>query len=117
MAHWHVLLRARAVEAQCYVLAAAQCGQHNAPAPRASYGHALAADPWGAVVAEASDPLCEVAEADAALGTGKHVAARLAQASVLLVSVDDGLVARARTALPVAQHARPDLYGAPRAAL
>jgi predicted amidohydrolase len=51
--HWHVLLRARAIEAQCYVLAAAQWGVH--PQGRSTYGHALIADPWGTVVAECSD--------------------------------------------------------------
>jgi deaminated glutathione amidase len=53
--HWHVLLRARAIEAQCYVAAAAQWGKH--PLGRTTYGHALVADPWGTVVAEASDGL------------------------------------------------------------
>jgi predicted amidohydrolase len=51
--HWHVLLRARAIESQCYVVAAAQWGKH--PEGRATYGHALIADPWGTVIAEASD--------------------------------------------------------------
>jgi predicted amidohydrolase len=51
--HWHVLLRARALETQCYVLAAAQWGTH--PLGRSTYGHALIADPWGAVIAECSD--------------------------------------------------------------
>lgn len=51
--HWHVLLRARAIEAQCYVVAAAQWGRH--PENRATFGHALIADPWGSVIAEASD--------------------------------------------------------------
>jgi predicted amidohydrolase len=46
-AHWEVLLRARAIETQCYVVAAAQAGQHNEK--RASYGHALIVDPWGKV--------------------------------------------------------------------
>ncbi|XP_061664445.1 deaminated glutathione amidase isoform X1 [Syngnathoides biaculeatus] len=49
-AHWEVLLRARAIENQCYVLAAAQVGRHHAK--RSSYGHALAVDPWGAVIAD-----------------------------------------------------------------
>jgi predicted amidohydrolase len=48
--HWHVLLRARAIEQQCYVLAAAQTGHHYGK--RWSYGHALIADPWGTVLAE-----------------------------------------------------------------
>ena len=57
-AHWHVLLRARAIETGCFVLAPAQCGLHPAPnaggkPPRRSYGHSLAVDPWGAVLADA----------------------------------------------------------------
>jgi deaminated glutathione amidase len=52
-AHWHVLLRARAIETQCYVAAPAQVGQHS-PKYR-SYGHSLLVDPWGEVVAEAED--------------------------------------------------------------
>ncbi|MEG1041341.1 MAG: carbon-nitrogen hydrolase family protein [Pseudomonas sp.] len=49
-AHWHVLIRARAIETQCYVLAAAQGGTH--PGPRETYGHAAIVDPWGRIVAE-----------------------------------------------------------------
>ncbi len=49
--HWHTLLRARAIENQCYVLAPAQIGPHD---PNAQcYGHALVADPWGTVIADA----------------------------------------------------------------
>ena len=50
-AHWHVLLRARAIESQCYILAAAQHGDHGHRG-RQSYGHALVVDPWGTVIAE-----------------------------------------------------------------
>jgi len=49
-AHWHLLLRARAVENQCYVLAAAQGGAH--PNGRRTYGHSVLVDPWGQIVAE-----------------------------------------------------------------
>jgi deaminated glutathione amidase len=49
-AHWHLLLRARAVENQCYVLAAAQGGEH--PGGRRTYGHSMLIDPWGSIVAE-----------------------------------------------------------------
>lgn len=49
-AHWDLLLRARAVENQCYVLAAAQGGEH--PGGRRTYGHSMLVDPWGRVVAE-----------------------------------------------------------------
>lgn len=51
--HWHVLLRARAIEGQAFVVAAAQQGTH--PRGRQTYGHSLVADPWGTVIAEAAD--------------------------------------------------------------
>jgi predicted amidohydrolase len=51
--HWHVLLRARAIENQCYVAAAAQVGETLPGKP--SYGRSLIADPWGLVVAQAPD--------------------------------------------------------------
>jgi predicted amidohydrolase len=47
-AHWHILLRARAIEAGCFVIAAAQVGSHADG--RETYGHSLAIDPWGEVV-------------------------------------------------------------------
>ena len=50
-AHWHVLLRARAIECQCYILAPAQHGDHGHRG-RQSYGHGLIVDPWGDIVAE-----------------------------------------------------------------
>ena len=52
-AHWHTLLRARAIECQCYVIAPAQHGRHNDK--RRSYGHSLIVDPWGEVTAECAD--------------------------------------------------------------
>ena len=51
--HWHVLLRARAIENQVYVMAPAQIGAHGPT--RRSYGHALVVDPWGVIVAECAD--------------------------------------------------------------
>ncbi len=47
-AHWHVLLRARAIETQCWIVAPAQCGVHEDG--RATYGHSLVVDPWGEVL-------------------------------------------------------------------
>jgi len=47
-AHWHVLMRARAIEAGAFVIAAAQCGQHEDG--RATYGHSLVVGPWGEVL-------------------------------------------------------------------
>ena len=49
-AHWHVLLRARAIESLCYVIAAAQCGEHAGG--RRTYGHSMIVGPWGDVLAE-----------------------------------------------------------------
>lgn len=49
-AHWDVLIRARAIETQCYMLAAAQGGMH--PGPRETFGHAAIIDPWGRVLAQ-----------------------------------------------------------------
>jgi predicted amidohydrolase len=52
-AHWELLLRARAVESQAYVLAAAQWGTH--PGGRTTWGHAMIVDPWGVVLAERAE--------------------------------------------------------------
>ncbi|RPH70336.1 MAG: carbon-nitrogen hydrolase family protein [Hyphomicrobiales bacterium] len=57
-AHWHVLLRARAIETGSFVLAAAQAGRHESG--RETYGHSLAAAPWGEVLAEAGQDPCAV---------------------------------------------------------
>lgn len=51
--HWEVLLRARAIENQCYVLAPGQWGPHGGQ--RYSYGHSMIIDPWGHVIAKCSD--------------------------------------------------------------
>jgi len=56
-AHWEVLLRARAIEAQSYVLAAGQCGEHLSKlgGKRATYGHSVIIDPWGKILEVAED--------------------------------------------------------------
>jgi predicted amidohydrolase len=63
-AHWEVLLRARAIENQCYVIAAAQVGKHNDK--RSSYGHSMVIDPWGKVLADCKEesPSYRVVEID-----------------------------------------------------
>lgn len=53
--HWHTLLRARAIENQCWVLAPGQWGEHDDQGLRHSYGHSLIVDPWGTIVAECGD--------------------------------------------------------------
>ncbi len=63
--HWEPLLRARAIECQCFVLAPAQCGRHDDPGLRESFGHAMILDPWGRVLAMAPDgPGLALAEID-----------------------------------------------------
>jgi len=52
-AHWHTLLRARAIESAAWVIAPAMCGEH--PNGRSTYGHSLIIDPWGKIVAELDD--------------------------------------------------------------
>jgi nitrilase len=52
-AHWEPLLRARAIENQCYVVAPGQCGAH--PGGRRSWGHSLILDPWGRMLAQCAD--------------------------------------------------------------
>ena len=56
--HWEVLLRARAIENQAFVVAPAQCGRHSPD--RQSYGRSLVIDPWGLVLAQAADKPCAV---------------------------------------------------------
>jgi len=81
-AHWHVLLRARAIENGCFVLAAAQAGRHESG--RETYGHSLIVNPWGEIVAEAGvDP------------------------GVIVADIALGEAAAARQRIPSLQHDRP----------
>jgi predicted amidohydrolase len=72
--HWEVLLRARAIENQAFVLAPAQCGRHSPE--RASYGRSLIVDPWGLVLARAPDRPCAVV-ADCDLAAQDRIRASL----------------------------------------
>lgn len=82
--HWEVLLRARAIETQCWIVAAASHGSYEERgAMRQVYGHSLIADPWGHVVAKASD------------GTGWATA-----------RIDPAVTARVRRDMPVLEHRR-----------
>jgi predicted amidohydrolase len=79
--HWEVLLRARAIENQAFVLAPAQCGRHSET--RASHGRSLVVDPWGVVLAQAGDRPC-----------------------VVLADLDLAELARVRASLPALDHRR-----------
>lgn len=80
-AHWHVLLRARAIETGCFMFAAAQGGDHENG--RSTYGHSMIVSPWGEILVEAdSDP------------------------DVIFATIDPALVADVRTRIPSLRHDR-----------
>ncbi|MEE9586409.1 MAG: carbon-nitrogen hydrolase family protein [Hyphomicrobiaceae bacterium] len=81
-AHWHVLLRARAIETGCFLFAAAQGGHHESG--RRTYGHSLIVSPWGEILAEA--------------GT---------EPTVVFADIDRSHVADARSRIPSLRHDRP----------
>jgi predicted amidohydrolase len=72
--HWEVLLRARAIENQAFVLAPAQCGRHSET--RSSHGRSLVIDPWGVILAQAADDPCAIV-ADCSLERQDRVRASL----------------------------------------
>lgn len=78
-AHWQVLLQARAIETGCFILAPAQCGTHDNG--RKTYGHSIAIDPWGKVIAQAQNT-----------------------AGVTFAKLDLSLVANARSKIPALTH-------------
>jgi predicted amidohydrolase len=80
-AHWHVLLRARAIENGCFVFAPAQCGEHAEG--RKTYGHSLIVAPWGEILVEAGD-----------------------EVGFVTADIDVALVAEARRAVPALTHDR-----------
>jgi len=82
VAHWHTLLRARAIENGCFVFAAAQAGLHENT--RETFGHSLIVDPWGTVLAEGG-------------GT---------EPGIVLAAIDPAKVATARKTVPSLQHGR-----------
>jgi predicted amidohydrolase len=74
-AHWHVLLRARAIEAAAFVIAAAQVGRHEDG--RHTYGHSLVVDPWGRVLLDMGGEATGIGFADLDLGQVEEVRQRL----------------------------------------
>jgi len=80
-AHWQVLLRARAIETGCYILAPAQCGEHAEG--RKTWGHSLIVSPWGEIVAEAGE-----------------------EPAILTARIDPAAVAAARRMVPALTHDR-----------
>ena len=80
-AHWQVLMRARAIEAELFIVAAAQAGRHEDG--RETYGHSLVADPWGEVLMEMGE-----------------------EPGLAFAEIDLGRVAEVRARIPVHQHRR-----------
>jgi predicted amidohydrolase len=81
-AHWEVLLRARAIEAGLFVVAAAQGGEHEDG--RHTYGHSLVVDPWGEVLLDAGE-----------------------EGGVHFAEIDLGRIAEVRSRVPALKHRRP----------
>ncbi|HXV11425.1 MAG TPA: carbon-nitrogen hydrolase family protein [Burkholderiales bacterium] len=81
-AHWHALLRARAIENECFILAPAMCGDHAGN--RQSYGHTLVVDPWGEVIAEGGE-----------------------SPEIVYAEIETRRVARVRGMIPSLDHDRP----------
>jgi predicted amidohydrolase len=80
-AHWHVLMRSRAIENGCFVFAAAQGGMHGNG--RETYGHSLVVDPWGRIIAEGG-----------------------IEPGIIMAEIDPAEVAKARARIPSLQHGR-----------
>ena len=80
-AHWHILLRARAIETGCFVIAPAQCGTHDEG--RQTYGHSLIISPWGEILAEAGE-----------------------EPGVITARIDMARVAECRSMVPALRHDR-----------
>lgn len=85
MAHWELLLRARAIELQAYVYAANQVGQHSPG--KESFGHSMIVSPWGEVLAD----------------TGANV-------GIAYADIDPDAIISTRAKLPVLRNQRPELY-------
>lgn len=79
--HWHALLKARAIENECFILAPAMCGDH--PGNRQTYGHSLIIDPWGEILAEAGEGV-----------------------EVVYANIDSARVAHVRGMIPSLEHDR-----------
>ncbi len=80
-AHWHTLLRARAIENGCFILASAQAGKHESG--RETYGHSLIVDPWGVILAEGG-----------------------VEPGIVMATIDPAKVETARKSIPSLQHGR-----------
>jgi predicted amidohydrolase len=79
--HWHTLVRARAIENGCFIIAPAMCGDH--PGNRQTYGHTLVVDPWGEVLAEGGET-----------------------PQIVYADIDPAAIARARGMIPSIDHDR-----------
>jgi len=79
--HWHTLVRARAIENGCFIIAPAMCGDH--PCNRQTYGHTLVVDPWGEVLAEGGET-----------------------PQIVYADIDPAAIARARGMIPSIDHDR-----------
>ncbi|KAL8251843.1 hypothetical protein R6Q59_035536, partial [Mikania micrantha] len=96
-AHWEVLLRARAIETQCYVIAAAQGGKHREK--RESFGdtHTLIIDPWGTVIGHL--PALNL--------IFKLCVPYRTSTGIIVADIDFSVIESVRTKMPISQHRKP----------
>ncbi len=99
LAHWHALLRARAIENQCYVVAAAQVGRHNEK--RKSYGHSLVFDPWGELLVDAGG---YENDDDSQDSSSNVELSPVDVPSIVTCEIDLNLVQSVRERMPIQQH-------------
>ena len=85
--HWEVLLKARAIENQCYVIASAQNGKHNPK--RITWGHACVIDPWGTIIAQTSTKQ---------------------ENCFVMCEIDIKMIDRIRMNMPISKHEKPNIY-------
>lgn len=98
MGHWEILLRSRAIENECYVVAAAQCGRHNEGTKRVSYGDAIVVDPKGKVVGR-----CARVE-----GSAEDEVYGEREPELVMFEVDEELIQSTRRTIPLER--RTDVY-------
>jgi predicted amidohydrolase len=121
-AHWEVLLRARAIENQCYIVAACQVGKHNEK--RDSYGQSIIIDPWGTVLSECSKkgedpthslitrnttPNIDFVNTTSHAVFGNEVVPEI-NAEICYATISRQKLERVRSKMPIQSHRRPDIF-------
>ncbi|KAL3775516.1 hypothetical protein HJC23_000088 [Cyclotella cryptica] len=104
-AHWHTLLRARAIESQCYMIAATQVRKHN---EKESYGHSLVYDPWGELLADAGGYDSVGTAGDSAIPGDDDSPVRVP--SIVVCEIDLDKIDTVRERMPIHEHRAKSTY-------